>query len=511
MTVDAIIYTGIVVLALAFVYIIWSYAKGLTHAPRELFLLFFTKVTEYSAYGGINLAFTLYLSKDMGMSDLGAGTYVGIWSVVLSLFVIIVGPVCDVIGIKRTLLVGCYLLLFSRLLMPFAPEIYSSSLVGFLPMAIGIAITGPVLSVGIKRFTTKETAALGFGLFYTLMNVGWAIGAWIFDKIREVMGEHAYLSVPATGIEISTYQVIILIGFFITLPDLIAILFMRNNVEVKPDGTVVVTPEEKTANRGGSMAAIWATVRQSAVETWRKIVEVFREKPFWIFILMLTITVFVRLVFQHFHYTFPKYGIRIFGEGAKIGSIYGVLNPMMIVFLVPLFAALTRKIGSYKLMLVGTAISAASVFIAVIPHEAFAFLNGTWVSELIFDRWLNVPADGRTPLYFTLIAFIVVFTIGEAIWSPRLMQFTAEIAPKGKEGSYLSLAILPFFVAKLFAGPMSGWLVQTYTPEGRPAGPENYPDHAMVWVWIGVMALVTPIGLFALRKLFRSAEKEHGA
>ncbi|MCU0779607.1 MAG: MFS transporter [Akkermansiaceae bacterium] len=511
MTVDAIIYTGIVVLALAFVYIIWSYAKGLTHAPRELFLLFFTKVTEYSAYGGINLAFTLYLSKDMGLSDLAAGTYVGVWSVVLSLFVIVVGPVCDVIGIKRTLLVGCYLLLFSRLLMPFAPEIYSSSLVGFLPMAIGIAITGPVLSVGIKRFTTKETAALGFGLFYTLMNVGWAIGAWLFDKVREVVGEHSYLAMPATGIEISTYQVIILIGFFITVPDLVAILFMRNNVEVKADGSVVVTPDEETKERGGFLAAIWGTVRQSAVETWRKIKEVFVEKPFWIFIFMLTVTVFVRLVFQHFHYTFPKYGIRIFGEGAKIGSIYGVLNPTMIVFLVPLISALTRKISSYKLMLVGTAISAASVFIAIIPHGAFAFLNGTWVSELIFDRWLHVPAEGRTPLYFTLITFIVIFTIGEAIWSPRLMQFTAEIAPKGKEGSYLSLAILPFFVAKLFAGPMSGWLVQTYTPEGLPPGPENYPGHTMVWVWIGGMALVTPIGLFLFRKLFRAAEKDNGA
>ena len=51
-------------------------------------------------------------------------------------------------------------------------------------MAIGIAIMGPVLSVGIKYFTTPETSALGFGMFYTLMNVGWAIGAYIFDTIR---------------------------------------------------------------------------------------------------------------------------------------------------------------------------------------------------------------------------------------------------------------------------------------------------------------------------------------
>jgi dipeptide/tripeptide permease len=529
---DLFIYTGVVVLFLAFVYIIWSYAKGLKRAPRELYLLFFTKVTEYSAYGGINLSFTLYLSKDLGLSDIAAGTYIGIWSMLLSLFVIIVGPVCDVIGVKRTLLVGCYLLLFSRLLMPFAPDIYSSSLLGFWPMAIGIAITGPVLSVGIKRFTTKETAALGFGLFYTLMNVGWAIGAWIFDKVRNLVGEHAAVPMPIIGFEISTYQLIILIGFFITVPDLVAILFMRNNVEVKDDGTVVVTKDKEKEERQGSFfSAFYETIRKSTIETWLKIKDVFSERAFWIFIFMLTITVFVRLVFQHFHYTFPKYGIRIFGEGAKIGTIYGVLNPAMIVFLVPLAAHLTRKFSSYKMMLVGTTISAFSVFIAVIPHEYFAFLYNTWVSELVLVRWLDVPTTaaniwGRdlingmvfmqwpdlptysfSTLYFSLLAFIIIFTIGEAIWSPRLMQFTAEIAPKGKEGAYISLAIIPFFAAKLFVGPLSGWLVATYTPDGVHAGVHNYPTHYMVWIWVGVMAIVTPIGLFIFQKLFRSAEK----
>ncbi len=504
---DLVIYIGIAAFVAAFIYIIASYAKGLKGSPRELYLMFFTKVTEYSAYGGINIAFILYLSKDMGLSDVSAGTYMGTWSIFLTLLVIIVGPVCDAIGIRKTLLIGSFMLVFSRFLMPFMPNIFLSTFFGFIPMAVGIAITGPVLSVAIKRFTTKETAALGFGLFYTLMNVGFAIGAYIFDLVRHKFGEHAYFSIPLTGLSVSSYQLIILIGFFITIPGMLSILFMRDGVEMTEDNGIVITPGKKIGDGGAFFPALLSTVKHTAVDTFTKMKQVFSEKPFWIFIFMLFITVFVRLTFQHFHYTFPKYGIRIFGDGVKVGSIYGVLNPTMIVILVPLIAALTKKIGSYKMMLIGTFISAFSVFIAVIPHQYFAFLNNTWVGELIFARWLDVPVEGRSPLFFSVILFVIIFTIGEAFWSPRLMQFTAEIAPKGREASYLSLAVLPFFFAKFFVGPLSGWLVKTYTPEGLPSGVENYPDHYMVWVWVGTTAIISPIGLVVFRKLFTRAEK----
>lgn len=513
-TLDMIIYGFITALAFALFFIIYSYAKGLKGSPREIYLLFFTKVTEYSAYGAINISFVLYLSKDMGLSDVGAGTFMGIYSTMLTFFVIMVGPFCDSIGIKKTLLVGAFALLFSRFLMPFAPILPLAIIFGFLPMAIGIAITGPVLSVGIKRFTTKETAALGFGLFYTLMNVGWAVGASIFDGVRKWLGEHeVYDIVAETGLDLpfsinlSTYQVIILIGALINIPDLIAILFMRDGVEMSDEGKVIISPTEIKTRGKNFIDTFFKTFADTGKKTWAKLLGLFREKPFWIFLFMLFVTVFVRLTFQHFHYTWPKYGIRIFGEGAPIGSIYGVLNPTMIVFLVPFVAALTKKIDSYKMMVAGTFISALSVFIAVIPYEKFAFLTDTWVGELVFVRWLDLPESGRSPLYFVMITFVIVFTIGESLWSPRLMQFTAEIAPKGKEASYLSLAVLPFFFAKFFVGPLSGVLVSTYVPTNLPPGVENYPSHYMVWAWVGSIAIITPIGLLVFNKLFRAADK----
>jgi hypothetical protein len=36
--------------------------------------LFFTKVTEYSAYGAANVAFVLYLHNDIGLSGIAAGS-----------------------------------------------------------------------------------------------------------------------------------------------------------------------------------------------------------------------------------------------------------------------------------------------------------------------------------------------------------------------------------------------------------------------------------------------------
>jgi hypothetical protein len=221
----------------------------------------------------------------------------------------------------------------------------------------------------------------------------------------------------------------------------------------------------------------------------------------------------VRSIFFHFHYTFPKYGIRVLGQGAKIGSIYGVLNPVLIVFLVPLVASFTKKVSSYRMMIVGSIVSSLSCFIAVLPSSFFAPLTNSVLGELIFIKWLGMAKDMPALLqnpptsdYWPLAFFILTFTVGEAIWSPRLMQFTAEIAPKGKEGTYIALSVLPFFAAKFVVGPLSGWLVKRYTPlDAAGKALASYPEHHMVWIWIGGMALVTPLGLLLFRKLFRHA------
>ena len=156
------------------------------------------------------------------------------------------------------------------------------------------------------------------------------------------------------------------------------------------------------------------------------------------------------------------------------------------------------------MLLIGTALSAGAVFLCFIPESVAISLGDGILGDLIYDYWLGVPVGQRDPFYISLIIFIFFFTIGEAIWSPRLMQFSAEIAPKGKEGAYIALAILPYFVGKALAGGMSGFLLESYTPSTLSV----FPDHKTVWLWIGGMAMISPVGLVVFRKLFTRVEQE---
>ncbi len=481
---------------IGFLFILWNYAKGLKDSPREIWVLFAAKLIEYAAYSASNMAFVLYLSKDCGLDDVSAGSYIGVWSTLMTCISILVGSVVDAIGIKKTLLIGMSAMLFGRLTMPFTNQLYIATLFAFIPVAIGNALLIPVLSVGIKKFTTPKSTALGFGLFYTLMNVGFAFGGYIFDKVREIFGEHTLNPIPLIGLEISTYQIIFLVSFILTIPSLLLILSMRDGIAMNTDGKITLSAKRQTDSN--SISSMYREVKNSSKDTLSIMKTVFLEKSFWIYLFMLGILVFVKLVFYHFNYTFPKYGIRVLGEGAKVGTIYGILNPVIIIFLVPLIAHFTKTIKSYFMLIAGTLVSSASIFIAALPSYWFESLVPTWLGKLILVDWLELSPDRQNPIILGLVFFIVLFTVGEAIWSPRLMQFSAEIAPSGKEGTYIALSYLPYFLAKMIAGPMSGWLVATYTPEGAT----SYPDHYMIWIWIGGMTALSPLGLVVFRKLF---------
>jgi len=93
--------------------------------------------------------------------------------------------------------------------------------------------------------------------------------------------------------------------------------------------------------------------------------------------------------------------------------------------------------------------------------------------------------------------------VGEAIWSPRLMQFSAEIAPRGKEGAYIALAMLPYFLGKMGAAVMSEQLTTRYFNADMVA----YPDDDKAWLAIGLMAMVSPIGMLIFRNIFNQSEK----
>jgi MFS family permease len=96
--------------------------------------------------------------------------------------------------------------------------------------------------------------------------------------------------------------------------------------------------------------------------------------------------------------------------------------------------------------------------------------------------------------------FVIFLSIGEAFYSPRVYEYAAAIAPKGQEASYAALSYIPFLLAKLLVGTVSGSLLAKYCPE------VGVRESWKMWLIVALMATVAPVGLILLRKIIRVKE-----
>lgn len=173
----------------------------------------------------------------------------------------------------------------------------------------------------------------------------------------------------------------------------------------------------------------------------------------------------------------PSQIIFLVGVGATLVSLVLVVffirnhipkvefNPFVIIFLVPIMTAITGRMKAYNVIMVGSFIAAGSVF----------FMGVTESVEMI-------------------VLFQVMLSIGEAIYSPRVYDYTASIAPPGREASYMAYSKAPMFFAKVAAGPITGILLANLCPTEGPRNTE------LMWIIVGVSTLVSPVTLLLGRR-----------
>ncbi|MHC4716581.1 MAG: MFS transporter, partial [Planctomycetota bacterium] len=427
-------------------------------------------------------------------------------------------------------------------------------------LAAGLALMVPVMNAALKRYATTRQQTMAFALFYMLMNLGFLIAGLAFDYVRDQLGELRGTTI--LGMEMSTYRVLFFWATVATLPGLILThIFMRRGVEGTDDEGVLVRQIESPYKDRGVLTATVLSMRDAGRNTAKIFASIWKEPNFYRFLVFLSLIVLVRLVFYHMHYTFPKFGIRELGPGAPIGNLWTVLNAGLIFLLTLPVAALSSKVSSYKMLAIGSMIAAVPVFFLAMPRAWFQPLADGFLGDFIGHTWLGVEG-AVDPLFISVTLFVVFFSIGEAIWSPRLYQYTAAIAPKGKEGSYMALSLLPYFVAKLIVGMLSGRMLERWCPDDdvlakrrlveeygqdpallegmdketalRPLADEMgyayeqdailaqdygiweqlhgwYPRESQtLWLVVALMAICCPIGIILLRNVIRSREDVGG-
>ncbi len=466
-------------------------------AMPELWLVFAIKFLGIAAYKVTVLTLILWLRSQFGYSDVSALALVAVWSLTFTACTLLVGSLTDALGLRKTFFLGVCVCVFARAVMAFSTHTWLALGAGLFPLALGEALGTPVLIAAVRRYSNTRQRSMSFSVFYIMMNAGFFIAAKIFDLARRGWGEHGQATLPLVGVTLTTYQLLLLGSLLLELTLLPFIYCLREGAEATDEGVVIASNRPRYAG-ANYWKAFSFTVRDAVTETTRLFGSLVRQSGFYRLLGFLLFIAFLKLIFMQNDAVLPTFGIREMGEGAPVGALLGI-NNLLIILLVPLVGALTQRFSAYRMVILGGAISAASVFVMALPQAWFEPLAHGLLGHWLGHLYLGL--DGTVHPYYMMIAiFVIILSIGEAFYSPRVYEYAAAIAPKGQEASYGALSYIPFLLAKLLVGTLSAQLLARYCPQ---VGPRH---SNIMWLVIALTASIAPVGLFLLRRFIRVHE-----
>jgi dipeptide/tripeptide permease len=449
--------------------------SDLRQAPRALWIYIGAFVFDTTAYFGMLTLMTTYLASGLAWGDAPAGLTVSLYTMLVTLFMLGIGGLAESLGLRRAVVLGLAVMIVGRVLYSAAGGLNAAAAVtavlgAVLLMAAASAVLQPVCYSAVKQYTDERTSSMGFGLIYALMNLGIvgiaALSSWLRPGVQAVKDGQAQpqgllgwmAGFSRTGVEAVNWACTAL--SLLTL--LLFVLLIRRR-----DDACRLRPETTGAGTGPGPGAVGLGPRMATY---------FREGPFgnlrFVFFIFMLLP--VRTLFAHQWLTFPQYILRAYPQGIadRMEWLVNWINPLIIFLGVPVLTALTRRINVYTLMIVGSLVSAAPTFLLC-----------------------GGPSLGL------LIAYFVVFSIGEALWSARFLEYAAELAPAGRVAQYMGLAQIPWLLAKGTTGLYSGLLLARYCPEN--VAPAEMRTDAL-WFIYGCIAMLSPIGLWLARHWVRA-------
>ena len=428
----------------------------LAETRREYWGIQIINIIDCTIYFALLNIASVFLSEDIGLDDTTAGKSITLFTTATTIFLFFSGTVTDWLGIRTSTYVAMGAQGFLRLglvivgLVPSIPHRGWVATILLFLMAPFMAMIQTVFQSANKRFTTERSRSAGFSLWYLFMNIGAAAGGFLLDIIRKLLElPNAHIFTAGVGMALACCVV----TFFM----------------VRREDQLVLD----AGGAGGSESKAEAPPPRKA--PWQIAWEVMREPALWRLLVLIALMLGVRAIFSYLYLLCPKYWLRTIGPDAAIGTLQAI-NPILIVVGIILFIPLVNRFHLFSMLVYGSMVSGASLLVLALPWQ-----------------WFD-PEIGRAHYLMSIMA-MVVLSVGEVIWSPKLYEYTAAIAPKGQEGTYLGLSMVPWFLAKTVVSYFSGHLLVRWCPEGirerMVAGEVGYWESpAAMWLILATYALV---------------------
>ncbi len=420
----------------------------LVHVSRALWGVNISYMLEGLTYFGVLGLMAIFFNDYIGLNDIQADLMVAIQSAGITLAMLFLGATVDLVGPRKALLLSLSIMLVGRVFLAVSPELgtargmwttaHMAALGGILGIVLGYGIYQPACYAAVRHFTNEKTSAMAYAMLYALMNLGGFLPGLLSPPVRKAFGIPGvfwvYVGLTVAGIAV------------------IALFLTRKAVLEATHEQAQTTPREKRPI--GEQTLYY--LRNFPIRDWRFL--------FFIFILIP-----VQTLFAHNWLTLPQYCNRAFtGVVSENYEFFVNFAPLLIFILTPVVTALTSRRDTYTMMIAGTLVMAAPTFL------------------LSFG-----------PNIVTLFGYLILTTVGEAMWSPRFLQWIAEVAPKDMTGIYMGIGQFPWFLTKLITGLYAGWFLSVYCPAGVP--PDQLHTGTM-WFYYALIAMASPVGLFLARR-----------
>ncbi|HKQ97587.1 MAG TPA: MFS transporter, partial [Candidatus Polarisedimenticolia bacterium] len=162
---------------------------------------------ERLAFYGAKAVLAIFLVEKVGLGPTG-NSLIGLYTFAVFFLPILAGTIVDRYGFKRSLMACFFIFSLGYFAVGLAGMPVAAALVdgvGRLPYtvgallltAIGGSLIKPCIVGTVARTTTESTKSLGYSIYYTLVNLGGAIGPILALPVRENLGIEYVLVVSA--------------------------------------------------------------------------------------------------------------------------------------------------------------------------------------------------------------------------------------------------------------------------------------------------------------------------
>lgn len=380
------------------------------------------ELIERWGYYGVRAVLSIYIVDAVSRGGLEfthiqKGSIYAWWALIQSLLPLFTGGFADRYGYKNTVAFSIGIKIAGYLLMA-TQHTYWGFFLGCMLLATGTAVFKPGIQGIIANATKESNAAVGWGIFYAMVNIGGFIGPWAAGYLRMMDWSYVFYANAA----------------LVALNFLILPLFKE--------------PERPAFDSGRAQNPFQEAAQILAVS----VKNVFEPR----LAAFLVIFSGFWLMFMQLFDLLPNFiddWVDSSGLLLSVGQLVG--NQGMIA------AAQAGQQIQPEWMI---NIDAGAIVFLVVPITAL-FSRLKPLHSIIWGILVSVIGIvlAGSSMSGALVAFgIFVFALGEMMSSPKKLEYLAEIAPADKKGLYMGYANVPTAIGWGIGSAIGGYMYQHF-------------------------------------------------